>query len=72
MGLGGYFRVYDLQSPYTKVEDDARAGGRVDVDFRARQNLRFKLAADVAQPSPTFAPEVSTLATVRLLTEALF
>ena len=71
-GLGAYFRVYNLQSPYAEVEQDSRAGGRVDVDYWFRRDLRVMAAGEIAQPSPSIAPELGTLLSIRLLTEALF
>lgn len=70
--LGGYFRIYNLQTPYAEVEEDARAGARADVDFWLNNDIRFKAIGEFAQPSPTFAPELDTLISIRLLTEALF
>ena len=70
--LGAYFRIYNLQTPYAEVEEDARAGARADFDFWLNNDIRFKAIGEFAQPSPTFAPELDTLVSVRVLTEALF
>ncbi len=69
---GGYFRVYNLQSPYAEVEQDGRAGMRVEADYGLNRHARLKLAAEGAQPSPTFASELSMLVSIRGLMEVLF
>lgn len=72
VGVGGYFRVYSLQSPYTEVENDARAGGRAMLDYFFSKMTGVKLEGEVAQPSPTFSPEISTLVAFRAMMEVLF
>jgi hypothetical protein len=70
--LGGYYRVYDVTTPYAEVETDGRGGGRAEVDYRPGKYLRLKAAGEVAQPSPTFARELDTLVSLRLVLEAIF
>ena len=69
---GAFFRVYNLQSPYALVENDARVGGRLDFNYWFSRELRLKAAAEVAQPSPTFAPELEVLFSARTIMEAVF
>jgi hypothetical protein len=70
--IGAYYRVYNVQSPYAEVTDDGRGGARVDADYWFSRNLRAKVAGEIAQASPAFAPELDTLLSVRALMEALF
>ena len=72
LAAGGYFRVYNLQSPYAEVEQDGRGGLRAELDYGLFKHARFKLAAEGAQPSPTFATELGTLISIRGLMEVLF
>ena len=69
---GAYVRVYDFQTPYAEVDNDSRAGGRLDFDYWLSRALRVKAAGEVAQPSPTFFSDVGMLASVRVLMEAAF
>lgn len=72
VGVGAFYRVYNLQSPYAEVADDGRGGARFDVDRWFSKYLRVKLAGEFAQPSPAIAPELSTLFSFRAILEALF
>jgi hypothetical protein len=69
---GAYVRIYDIQSPYAEVSTDARSGARFDVDYWLNKTSRVKAAGEIAQPSPTFANEIGTLMSVRLLLETVF
>jgi hypothetical protein len=70
--VGGYYRVYDVETAYAVVKDDGRAGGRAEVDFSPARSTRIKVAAEAAEPSPSFAAELGTLVSVRLVLEAMF
>lgn len=72
LAVGGYVRVYDVRTPYAEVDSDGRGGARVDADYWFNQKTRVKLAGEVAQPSPSFAAEIGTLSSVRLIMEAAF
>lgn len=70
--LGGYYRIYDTVTPYAEVVDDGRAGGRAELDYWPSKQTRIKAAGEVAEPSPTFARELDTLVSLRLILEAMF
>lgn len=63
--LGGFYRVYDFSSPYADVVDEGRGGGRVDVHYWFSRDFRLELAAELAEPSPVLARELSTMTAVR-------
>ncbi len=69
---GAYFRVYDFRSPYANVNSDSRGGGRVLVNYWVNKKAKLKFAGEVAQLSPTFARELSTLFSFRAIGEFLF
>lgn len=70
--LSGYARVYDLSGPYVQITNDMRAGARFDIDYWMSKAARIDLAGEVAQPSPTFAPDLGTLVSVRAIMEVVF
>jgi hypothetical protein len=72
VGAGAYYRVYNVQSPYAEVTNDGRGGARFDVDRWFSKYVRVKLAGELAQPSPAFAPELGTLFSFRAILEAIF
>jgi hypothetical protein len=72
MAAGGWLRLYDLQGPYTTIENDARAGGRVDADYWLEKHARVRVIAEAAQPSKTFAGDLDTQFSLRVLGEASF
>ena len=72
VGASAYYRVYNTQSPYAEVENDGRGGARFDIDRWFGKYLRAKLAGEVAQASPAFAPELGTLFSLRAILEAIF
>ncbi len=69
---GAYLRAYDFATPYATSTGDARAGGRVDVDYWLKKTARFKVAGEMAQSSPTFASDLGTVTSVRLIAETVF
>ena len=71
-GIGGYFRLYDFETPYATVELDGRAGGRVDVEYWPSKIMRLMANGEVAQPSQTFYADIDTLVSFRLMAEAQF
>jgi hypothetical protein len=72
VAAGGYVRVYDVTTPYLETTNDARAGGRVDAELWLERRARVRFVGEVAQPSPTFAPDLDTMYSFRLLGEAAF
>jgi hypothetical protein len=63
--LGGFYRVYDFGSPYADVVDEGRGGGRGDLHFWLSRDLRFELAAEIAEPSSVLARELGVMTAVR-------
>lgn len=69
-GLGGFYRIYNLATPYRTTDNDGRGGGRVDVSWWFTQVLHAELAAELAQSSPILAREIGTMSSVRGTLEA--
>jgi hypothetical protein len=67
---GGFFRVFDFRTPYREVKNDARGGGRVDLQIWLNRDLHLDFAGEVAQPSPTLAREIGVMSAVRAALEA--
>ena len=63
--LGGFYRVYDFGSPYADVVDEGRGGGRADLHYWWSSDLRFEVAAELAEPSPVLARELGVMSAVR-------
>ena len=72
LDVGGYYRIYDLVTPYEETANDGRFGARARAELVMNRNLRFEVTGEVAQPSPTLQRELSTLSSVRLCAEAKF
>ena len=72
LDVGGYYRIYDLVTPYEETANDGRFGARARAELVMNRNLRFEITGEVAQPSPTLQRELSTLSSVRLAAEARF
>jgi hypothetical protein len=68
--IGGFFRVYDVQTPYLTVSSDGRIGGRGDLQYWFTRDLHAGFAAEIAQPSPTFDRDLSVIASARAMMEA--
>ncbi len=69
-GLGGFYRVYDLVTPYRVADSDGRGGGRVDLSWWFSQVFHAELAAELAQSSPILARELGTMSSIRGTVEA--
>lgn len=69
-GAGAFFRVYDFSSPYREVTNDARGGGRVDLQYWLNRDLHIDFAGEVAQASPTLAREIGLMSALRAAVEA--
>jgi hypothetical protein len=69
-GLGGFYRIYNLVTPYRTTDNDGRGGGRADVSWWFTQVLHAELAAELAQSSPILAREIGTMSSVRGTLEA--
>ncbi len=67
---GGFFRVYDFSTPYREVTNDARAGGRADLQWWFRRDLHLELAGEAAQASPTLSRDLGIMTSLRAALEA--
>lgn len=67
---GGFFRVYDFRTPYREVKNDARGGGRIDLQIWLSKDFHLDIAGEVAQPSPTLAREIGLMSALRAAVEA--
>jgi hypothetical protein len=70
VGLGGFYRIYNLVTPYRTADNDGRGGGRAEAQWWFTQLLHVELAAELAQPSPVLAREIGTMTSVRGTLEA--
>ncbi|MGE3456872.1 MAG: hypothetical protein AB7O24_17305 [Kofleriaceae bacterium] len=69
-GIGAFYRLYDLRTPYITVEHDGRVGGRADVQLWITRDAHVEVAGEVAQASPILARELGTVSAVRAAVEA--
>ncbi|HEU4734477.1 MAG TPA: hypothetical protein VFT22_41590 [Kofleriaceae bacterium] len=70
LGVGGFYRIYNLVTPYRVTDNDGRGGGRADVQYWFTQLLHVDVAAEIAQSSPILAREIGTMSSVRGSLEA--
>lgn len=70
VSLGGFYRIYDLITPYRTADSDGRAGGRVDVQWWLTKAIHVDAAAEVAEASPVLARDLGTLSSLRGALEA--
>jgi hypothetical protein len=70
VGLGGFYRIYNLETPYRTADNDGRGGGRAEAQWWFTQMLHVELAAELAQSSPVLAREIGTMSSVRGTLEA--
>lgn len=70
VGVGAFYRIYDLVSPYRTADNDGRGGGRADLMWWFTRTLHAAVAAEVAQPSAVLAREIGTMSSVRGILEA--
>jgi len=68
--LGAFYRVYDFRSPYVEITNEARGGGRTDLQVWLARDIRAELAAELAEPSPVLARELGVMSSVRGTVEA--
>lgn len=68
--LGGFYRIYDLVTPYRTASSDGRGGGRLELSWWFTQLLHADLAAELAQSSPILAREIGTMSSLRGTLEA--
>jgi hypothetical protein len=66
---GGFFRVYDYSTPYRQVTNDARGGGRADLQWWFKREVHLDLAGEVAQPSPTLSRDLTVMSSLRAALE---
>jgi hypothetical protein len=69
-GIGGFYRIYNLVTPYRAADNDGRGGGRVELSWWFTRTLHAEAAAEVAQPSPVLAREIGAMSSVRGTLEA--
>lgn len=69
-GLGGFYRIYDLVTPYRTARNDGRGGGRVELQWWFTRTLHVEAAAEIAQPSPILAREIGAMSAIRGALEA--
>jgi len=67
---GAFFRVFDFRTPYREVTNDARGGGRLDVQWWFSKDLHLNVAGELAQASPTLTRDLNTLTSLRAALEA--
>jgi hypothetical protein len=70
VGAGGFYRIYDLVTPYRTANSDGRGGGRVELSWWFTQMFHAEVAAEVAQSSPVLAREIGMMSSVRGTLEA--
>jgi hypothetical protein len=70
VGLGGFYRIYDLVTPYRVANSDGRGGGRLELQWWLTRAIHLDAAAEVAQPSPVLAREIAAMSSVRGALEA--
>jgi hypothetical protein len=68
--LGGFYRIYDLVTPYRTAADDGRGGGRLELQLWLTKAVHVEAAAEVAQASPILAREIGAMSSVRGALEA--
>jgi hypothetical protein len=69
---GAFVRYYELRSPFTEVKGDLRGGLRFSVESWLVGRVRVQATYEIADPSPTFSPDVDTLQSVRVIVETVF
>jgi hypothetical protein len=70
VGAGGFYRIYDLVTPYRTASSDGRGGGRAELSWWFTQMFHAELAAELAQSSPVLAREIGTMSSIRGTLEA--
>jgi hypothetical protein len=65
LGLGGFYRIYDLVTPYRAADHDGRGGGRVEASWWFSQMVHAELAAELAESSPVISREIGTMSSLR-------
>lgn len=69
-GVGGFYRVYNLVTPYRTADNDGRGGGRVSLQWWFTRAIHADAAAEVAQSSPILAREIGAMSSIRGTLEA--
>jgi hypothetical protein len=67
---GAFFRVFDFKTPYREVTNDARGGGRLDLQWWFSRDLHLNVNAELAQASPTLSRDLGTMTSLRAALEA--
>jgi len=70
VGLAGFYRIYDLVTPYRTADSDGRGGGRLELQWWLTRAIHLDAAAEVAQASPILAREIGAMSSVRGALEA--
>ena len=68
--LGGFYRIYNLETPYVVTDSDGRGGGRGSFQWWFTRQLHAEVNAEIAQSSPTLAREIGLMSSVRAAVEA--
>ena len=70
VGLGGFYRIYDLVTPYRTADNEGRGGGRLELQLWLSQAIHLEAAGEVAQGSPILAREIGAMSSLRGALEA--
>jgi hypothetical protein len=70
LSAGAFFRVFDFKTPYREVTNDARGGGRLDLQWWFSRDLHLNVAGELAQTSPTLSRDIGTMTSLRAALEA--
>jgi len=70
VGLGGFYRIYNLITPYRTANNDGRGGGRLELQWWLTQAIHLEAAGEIAQPSPILAREIGAMSSIRGALEA--
>jgi len=70
VGLGGFYRIYNLVTPYRTADNDGRGGGRLELQWWLTSAVHLEAAGEVAQPSPILAREIGAMSSIRGALEA--
>lgn len=70
LGVGGFYRIYDLVTPYRTADSDGRGGGRAELSWWFTQMFHAEVAGELAQSSPILAREIGTMSSIRGTLEA--
>jgi hypothetical protein len=70
IGAGGFYRIYNLVTPYRTANNDGRGGGRLELQLWLTSTVHLEVAGEVAQGSPILAREIGAMSSLRGALEA--